>query len=269
MSLAEQSLRLDRLDRLSYLDTPVHRLDARAKVVATVLFVATVVSFPKYEVLSLLPLFLFPVLIAALGDIPGGVIAWRVALASPFALFVGIANPLLDRGTVPIAPGIALAGGWISFLSILLKFSLSISAALLLVATTSFPGICHALSRLGFPDPFVTQLLFLYRYLFVLLDEASRMVRARTSRSFGGGSLPPRMFVRLAGDLLGRTMERAERIHGAMLSRGFRGTMPSRKALSMKTADVSFLLVTAAFLLAIRFLPIPEAIGGFARSMFP
>lgn len=268
MRFLEEYLRLDRLDRLSYQDTAVHRLDPRAKVIATLLFVTTVVSFPKYDILSLLPLFLFPVLFAVLGDIPGGLIARKVAAVSPFALFVGIFNPLLDRGTVAIAPGIAVAAGWLSFASILVKFSLSISAALLLIATTSFPGICHALNRLGFPDLFVTQLLFLYRYLFVLLDEASRMVRARESRSFGGGRIPLRLFARLAGELLVRTVERAERIHGAMLARGFRGEMPARRPLSMRKADAAFLAATVALLLVVRFLPVPETVGRFARSLF-
>lgn len=267
MRFLEETLSLDRLDRLSYGDTAVHRLDARAKVVAALLFVTTVVSFPKYDLLSLLPLFLFPVLFAILGDIPGGLIARKVAAVSPFALFVGIFNPLLDRGTVAIAPGFEVAAGWISFASILLKFSLSISAALLLIATTSFPGICHALNRLGFPDLFVTQLLFLYRYLFVLLDETSRMVRARESRSLGGGGISLRLFARLAGELLIRTMKRAERIHGAMLSRGFRGEMPARRPLSMRPADAAFLAATAALLLVLRFLPVPETVGRLAWSL--
>lgn len=268
MRLFEETLSLNRLDRLSYRDTAVHRLDARAKVVAALLFVTTVVSFPKYDILPLLPLFLFPVLFAVLGDIPGGLIARKVAAVSPFALFVGIFNPLLDRVPVSVAPGIEVAAGWISFASILLKFTLSISAALLLIATTSFPGICHALNRLGFPDLFVTQLLFLYRYLFVLLDEASRMVRARESRSFGGGRISLRLFARLAGELLVRTVERAERIHGAMLARGFHGEMPSRRPLSMRAADAGFLAATVFLLLVVRFLPVPETIGRFAQSLF-
>src|SRR5512140_2519256 len=93
---------IGRLDRLSYRDTPVHRLDPRAKVIATLLFVVVVVSFPKYEVLSLLPFFLFPVLVGALGDIPAGFIAKKVVAVSPFAVFIGIFNPIFDPSTVAI-----------------------------------------------------------------------------------------------------------------------------------------------------------------------
>src|SRR5512140_3943556 len=123
---------IGRLDRLSYQDTVIHRLDPRAKVVATLLFVVVVVSFPKYEVLSLLPFFLFPVLIGALGDIPAGFIVRKVVAVSPFAVFVGIFNPLFDPRVLAIAPGVSLSAGWVSFASILGKFALAISAALLL-----------------------------------------------------------------------------------------------------------------------------------------
>jgi cobalt/nickel transport system permease protein len=75
---------------------------------------------------------------------------------------------MFDTRTAAVIFGISLSAGWISFLSILLKFALTVSAALLLIATTSFPGVCHALRRLGFPALFVSQLLFLYRYVFVL-----------------------------------------------------------------------------------------------------
>jgi hypothetical protein len=121
----------------------------------------------------------------------------KVLLVSPFAVFIGIFNPILDTGTVSLFSGISVSAGWLSFLSILLKFALTISAALLLVATTSFPGVCHALKRLGFPALFVSQLLFLYRYLFVLMEEAMRIIRARDMRSFGSRGAGMRVFVRL------------------------------------------------------------------------
>lgn len=252
---------LGRLDRLAYRDTPVHRLDPRAKVVATFLFVVAVVSFPRYEVLSLLPFFLFPVLTAALGDIPAGFIAGKVARVSPFALLVGVFNPVFDTATVAIVPGVSVSAGWVSLLSILVKFALTISAALLLIATTSFPGICRGLRRLGMPSLFVSQLLFLYRYLFVLVEEAARVVRARDQRSFGGRGTGVRVFARIAGTLFVRTVERAERIYGAMLARGFRGEVPSTKCEALRAADIAFVLASASFFALCRLVPVPEAVG--------
>jgi len=267
MTIESSYYEIGRLDRLSHRDTAVHRLDPRAKVVATLLFVVAVVSFPRYEVLSMLPFLLFPVLMASLGDIPGGFIARKVAAVSPFALFVGMFNPLFDPGTVTILPGVSVSAGWISFASILVKFALTISAALLLIATTSFPGICRGLNRLGAPRLFVSQLLFLYRYLFVLLEEAIRVVRARDTRSFGNRGTGMRVFVRIVGTLFLRTVERAERIYGAMLSRGFRGEVPSMRREALRLTDVAFVLASGGYFALCRFVPVPETIGRLVRGL--
>jgi cobalt/nickel transport system permease protein len=258
---------LGRLDRLSYRDTVVHRLDPRAKVVATMLFAVAVVSFPRYEFLSLLPFFLFPVLIAALGDIPAGFIAKKVVAVSPFAVFIGMFNPLFDSTAVAIAPGVSVSAGWISFASILVKFALTISAALLLIATTSFPGICRGLRRLGLPAIFVSQLLFLYRYLFVLMEEAVRVVRARDMRSFGKRGTGVRVFVRIVGTLFLRTVERAERIYGAMLARGFRGDLPSMRRETLRPSDAVFVLSTGGYFALCRLIPVPQMIGRLLRGL--
>ncbi|GAB4241233.1 MAG: cobalt ECF transporter T component CbiQ [Deltaproteobacteria bacterium] len=252
---------IGRLDRLSYGDTPVHRLDPRAKVIVTILFAAVVISFPKYEILPLLPFFLFPVLIGSLSDIPAGFLAKKVAAVSPFAVFIGIFNPLFDSGTVAVAPGIVVSAGWVSFASILMKFALTISAALLLIATTSFPGICRGLRRLGVPAVFVSQLLFLYRYLFVLMEETMRVVRARDMRSFGTRGTGVRVFIRIVGTLFLRTVERAERVYGAMLARGFRGEVPSIRSESFRPSDAAFVAAAFGFFVFCRLVNVPELIG--------
>lgn len=269
MSFNEEYFNLGRLDRLSYQDTFVHRLDPRAKVICTMLFLFTVVSFPKYELAALMPFFLFPVLLTTLGDIPAGFLLKKIIIVSPFAVFIGIFNPVIDTKTVAIIGGVPLSAGWLSFFTILIKFTLTISAALLLIATTSFPGICHALRRLGAPALFVAQLLFLYRYLFVLIEEALRMVRARDLRSFGNKGRGIRVVARLIGALFLRTVERAERIYSAMLSRGFNGDIPSVKQYRFRPADVLYMLATVALLLLFRLVPVTGMIGSFAQERLP
>jgi len=268
MTFDERYFDIGRLDRLSYGQTLVHRLDPRAKVIATFLFLLTVVSYPKYEIVALAPLFLYPVLLMTLGEIPVRFIMRKVLFVSPFAVFIGIFNPLLDPGTFAVLPGVHVSAGWISFASILLKFALTISAALLLIATTSFPGVCHALRRLGFPALFVSQLLFLYRYLFVLAEEAMRIIRARDMRSFGRRGTGMRVFGRVVGILFLRTVDRAERVYYAMLSRGFAGDIPSLRRSRMAPADLMFLLLMAVFLSGLRFFPVTEGIGRMAQEMF-
>jgi cobalt/nickel transport system permease protein len=267
MTFDEKYFDIGRLDRLAYRDTCVHRLEPRAKVIATMLFLVTVISFPKYEVAALVPFFLFPVLLLTLGGIPARFILRKVLLVSPFALLIGIFNPLLDTRTAVVIVGVPLSAGLLSFFSILLKFALTVSATLLLIATTSFPGVCHAFRRLGFPSLFVSQLLFLYRYLFVLLEEAMRIIRARDMRSFGTRGAGMKVFARLVGILFLRTVDRAERIYDAMLSRGFRGDIPTLKRSRMAAADLAFMAAAAAFLGVFRFFRVTEGIGRVAQGL--
>lgn len=266
MAFDQAFFSIGRLDRLSYQDTVIHRLDGRVKVLATMLFIIVVISFHKYAVIELFPFLLFPVLLMALGDIPALFIMKKVLIVSPFALFVGIFNPLLDTTPAAALGGLPISGGWVSFASILLKFTLTISAALVLIATTSFPGVCQALRRLGFPALFISQLLFLYRYLFVLLEETMRVVRARDLRSFGARGTGPGVAVRIVGSLFLRTVERAERIYRAMLSRGFRGELPVMQQRRLRAADVLFLLFAGTASLYFRFVPVVAVVGRWAQE---
>jgi len=256
------------LDTLSYKDTVIHRLDPRAKLIATLAFIITVVSFSKYEVTGLLPFLLFPVLLFSLGDIPVTFILKKVLVVSPFALFIGIFNPLLDRQAMHALFGVPVSGGWISFLSIMLKFFLTITSALLLIATTSFPGICHALRKLGMPEIFVSQLLFLYRYIFVLTEEAMKVVRARDMRSFGKRGLGMKVFTSLIGSLFLKTVERAERIYQAMLSRGFQGTIHALKPYRWQSTDAIFLTITFSVLYLFRMHDIVKIVGRLSAGIF-
>jgi cobalt/nickel transport system permease protein len=266
MSFDKAYYGLGRLDRLSYMDTYVHRLDARVKVIVTMLFIIVVISYPKYEVIELAPLFLFPALMISLGDLPVLFLLKKILVVSPFAVFIGIFNPLFDPGTV-VFFGMKLSAGWLSFLSILVKFTLTISAALILIATTSFPGVCHALGRLKVPALFVSQLLFLYRYLFVLAEETMRMVRVRDMRSFGKRGMQANVVARIIGALFLRTVERAERIYRAMLSRGFRGEIPVLRRHSLTQGDALFLFLTIGCLAVFRLFPFAELTGRFAREI--
>lgn len=241
-SFDKEYFSLGHLDLLSYQNTFIHRLDPRTKIAVTFVFVLTVVSFPKYELSGLIPFFLFPVLIFSLGDIPVRFILKKVLIVSPFAICIGIFNPFLDTITLYTLSGIHISGGWVSFFSILIKFVLTVSAALLLIATTSFPGVCYGLQRLRVPEIFVSQLLFLYRYLFVLMEETMRIVRAQAVRSFDKKGLEIRTYINLIGVLFIRTMERSERIYRAMLSRGFSGRIETFRLHSIAQADVLVLL---------------------------
>lgn len=252
---------LGSLDRLAARDTAASRLDPRGKVLATAAFVAVVASFGRHELVRLAPLALFPLGLAALGDVPWRPLLARLALASPFALGVAAFEPLLDRGPAVALGPLTVSAGALGGATILAKFALALSAALLLVATTGFDAVCAALQRLGAPRLAVAQLALVYRYLFVLGGEAGRVLRAHALRS----PARPRPGLRAAGALLGqlllRALARAERIHVAMRCRGFDGRLPLRRAARLGRRDLAFALAVAALLVLVRAVDLPALVG--------
>lgn len=252
MDIATQYLNIGYLDNLSSRNTFVHRTDPRVKLVVSAVFILCVVSFPKYSLSGLMPFFIYPAFLTVGGDISAGYVLRKILILSPFAVFIGIFNPLIDRDIALTIAGLNISGGWISFSSILLKFVLTVSTALLLIATTSFAGICEAMRRLKMPEAFVVQLYFLYRYLFVLLEEGYRIVRAREARSFGRRGYGLRPFINLLSSLLMRTLQRADRIYGAMLARGYRGKIGVAARFSIRPADVLFGLFSIVIFVLLR-----------------
>ncbi len=262
ISFDKEYFNIGHLDTLSYKQTVIHRIDPVIKLVVTLVFILAVVSFPKYEVAGMLPFFLFPVFIISAGDIPVSVVLKKIVVVSPFVLLLGIFNPIMDTRPLYDFMGISVSGGWVSYASIILKFVLTISSALLLIATTSFPGICSALERLKMPKIFVVQLLFLYRYIFVLAEETMRIVRARNMRTFGRGSRDIKMLINIIGVLLIRSIERSERIYQSICSRGFDGQIRMLKDFKIGPADICYALITITLFFIFRQYDIPGILGG-------
>lgn len=266
-NLGDRFRDLGTLDALGAGDSPIHRVDPRAKVLATLAFIVAVASFGRYEVSALLPFAFYPVALAALGGVPAAYLAKRIALALPFVLVLGAFNLLLDRQEALRIAGLAISGGWLSFASMTLRLVLTVSAAVVLVATTGLDGVCAALERFGLPRVFVMQIGFLHRYTFVLADESGRMLRARELRANGRG-LPWREFGVLAGHLLLRTWDRAQRIHQAMLARGFEGHVSWHREVTFRLKDALFLAGWVAAFLALRLVHGPRLLGALLTGEF-
>ena len=198
---------------------PVARVAPRARLLATVAYVVAVVLTPPAAWRWLV----------AEGLVLAGAIGWAGAepgrLARRWLGFV----PLVAFLAAVIAPGHPARAdlGLIGVASaILAKNSLAFGAMMTLAAVTPFPAILAALGRLGVPAILVATLQFMERQAQILGDELGRMVQARRCRSFGrGGRLGFGVLAGLIGMLFLRSFERGERVHAAMLARGWDGTV--------------------------------------------
>jgi cobalt/nickel transport system permease protein len=249
------------LDTLAALNSPLHRLDPRVKLITTLAFVATVVSFDKYALSSITPLFAYPLALIAISRLPIDYLVKKLLIVAPFAVVIGSFNLFLDRQIIMHIGAVGIGGGVVSFLSILLRFSLTVLAALILVSSTGMNAVGAALSKLGVPEPFVVQLLIFNRYLLVLSEEAERMLRARTLRSFSMRPMNLKAFSVFAGQLLLRTLDRAERIYRAMCCRGFTGQMPVLERMHIGMREIAFIAGWIVFFIVVRCCNLPQLAG--------
>jgi cobalt/nickel transport system permease protein len=212
-------MRLEFLERHSEGDGPLHRLEPRVKLVAALLFVVVVVATPLGGWRLLAAEGLVLAFVVGLSGVPPREMISRwlsfLVLVGFLAAMVGLSHP--ERKELGIA-GVVLA--------IVAKNSLAFLAMLVLANVTPFPKLLDALRRLGVPVVLVSTLQFMYRYLYVLTDELDRMVKARRSRTFRrSGRLDWGLLTGLIGVLFLRSLERGERVHNAMLARGWDGTI--------------------------------------------
>lgn len=229
-------MHVNTFDRYQSKESLIHRLDPRVKVVVTVLFIISNVILPDGAWLAFLLAWGMVLVVNILANFNIDYAFKRSFIALPFALAA-----VTVIFTIPGTPLVAFTlGSWeltvtdaglIRFVSIVIRSWLSVQMAILLTAATQFPDLTHALRHLRVPQVLVAIISFTYRYLFVLVDEAMRLMRAREARSAqllkgrGGGSIMWRARVtgNMVGQLFLRSYERSDRIYNAMLARGYRG----------------------------------------------
>lgn len=212
-------MRLEFLGRYNEGDGPLHRLDPRVKLVGTLLFVVGVIATPigRWRLLAAEGLAL--AFAVGLSGVPPRELLRRwlgfLVLVGSLAAMVALSHPRrAEVGTLGVAA------------TIVAKNSLAFLALLLLANVTPLRRLLVALRRLGIPPVLVATLQFMERYVYVLTDELDRMVQARRARTFRrAGRLDWGLLTGLIGVLFLRAIERGERVHAAMVARGWDGTI--------------------------------------------
>lgn len=250
------------LEQLAEGDSVIHRLHPSAKILVTFVYLLCVISGPQDVLHVLLPFLFYPVLMMNTAQIPFGMILKRAAAALPFCLFAGISNLILDREVVIQLGMIPVTAGAVSFVVLLLRTYLCVSAVLILAAVTPFTKITLQLRRLHVPAFMVMLLEMIYRYISVLVQEAATMVTAYRLRSNGGKWPSVREFGPFVGQLLLRSTDRAERIWQAMQCRCFSLQDLPAKREKWGYADVLFILAGCGSSVLFRLWDFPAWLGG-------
>lgn len=235
------------IDQYSGLDSFIHKLDPRTKLIATVAFILAVVATPPTSWQAFVGFFSLIVAWLILSKVPPLYVLKRSLVIIPFVLMIALFIPFFKQGEVAGSYNIWLweisvtYSGLVVLYNVVIKAWLSVLSLILLTATTKLTSLLKGLEQLGMPQVMVMILSFMYRYVFVLVDEAMRLRQARDSRSFGGSRLRQ---IKAVGNMIGtlfiRSYERGERVYVAMLSRGFEGQIHTLRQSSFRRADAYF-----------------------------
>lgn len=258
-------MHFDAFDRYHDTNSFIHRLDPRVKVVVTVAFILSNALLPDGAWMAFGISWLFLLFVNAFSNLGITFTLKRSFVALPFALvaitvlFSIPGNPLTSFHFIFWDLTITDAG-LLRFESILVRSWLSVQMALLLVGTTRFPDIVHALEHLRVPSILTTIIAFLYRYLFVLVDEVFRLLRAREARSAAaegvrsGGGVAWRAGVagHMAGQLFLRSYERSDRVYNAMLARGYTGHLQTMNPHELHRVDYVAMILAILLLLLLQ-----------------
>ena len=249
MNKAEQAaLELRAMDDLAAQDSALHRLAPLSKLIVTVVYILTVVSFRKYDFTGLLPMVLFPLVGYRVSGIPVSTCFRKLRLVMPLVCAVGLLNPFFDRQILlRLGP---LAGVF------------CLMASFLLAATTPIEEICRAMRQLHMPKMLTSLLLLTFRYISVLLEEVAVMTEAYHLRAPGQKGIHVSAWGSFLGQLLLRSMDRAEALYESMLLRGFHGEFYYGGGKGKTAGSWVFALVCAALMLLARRYNIPGLLGG-------
>jgi cobalt/nickel transport system permease protein len=235
--------------------SPVHRLDPRAKIVGLIAITLTAVSTP----VGAWPVFVACALVLAavtsLARVRVRDIWRRARFVLPIVLLAALLIPLCRTGgeSYSLGPLTLHEDGLETFAAVAAKATIGTVAAVLLGATTTFPAVLRGLEAMRVPRLLVLIAAFMYRYLFVIVEEVGRMRAALAARGYQPrNALHAGALGRVATALFLRTYSRGERVYIAMLARGYNGRMPRLTPLVFGRADVAFVAAVLTVLVPLR-----------------
>lgn len=187
-------------------------------------------------------------------------------LVQPFIIGIGILNPLFDHHTMVLG-GFVISRGWVTFLSIFIKCGLTVTVSILLIATTGMDKLAVALRMIKIPKIFVLQILLTYRYISVLIEEVSRMMRAYSLRAPGQKGIHRSVWGSFSGQLILRTFDRANRVYQSMNLRGFTGEYNTGDISKICFKDFAYFAGWSLFFIIARIYNIPMLIGSLLTGV--
>ena len=269
---------IHRIEDLQKRDQWLNRIHPLVKLACTCFYIVCLVSFNPYDILGVLSMGLYPLILFMAGDLSITDCLRRVRIVLPLVCLIGIFNPIFDRAPMLLF-GFAVRAGFVSMLTLIMKGVFAVLASYVLIASTSIenicyalsilhlPGIstsieniCYALSILHLPGILITEILLIYRYVGLLLAETERITQAYSLRAPGQKGVHFKVWGSLAGQMLLRSMDRANDVFASMSLRGYSSDFRYLKSgIRWRAFDLLYLAVWCCAFLFLRNFPLSGA----------
>lgn len=262
MNKMEKALHeLHEMDELAAGDSPIHHLSPLAKFLTTIVYIIVTVSFHKYDLSGLAVMVLWPILLFSISGIPVRTCFYKLRIILPLVMAVGLFNPFFDRTVMLTLGTVPVTGGVISMITLMMKGVFCLMASFLLIATTPIDTLCAALRKLHIPSMLVTLLLLTYRYVGVMTEELANMTNAYHLRAPGQKGIHISAWGSFLGQLLLRSMDRAQELYSSMMLRGYHDHFHYAAVPPFRWKDLCYTLGWTAVFILLRYVDVAQWMG--------
>lgn len=261
MKIEKNIKEISKINNLQQRDQWVNDLHPLVKLSLTIVYIVLIVSVNKYDLATMVVFAFYPILLFNMADLSLKAALYRLRIILPLVIIVGIFNPIFDKEIIISLFGIGISGGVVSMITLMLKGIFSVFTAYILIATTSIEDICYALRIIKVPKILVTVILLIYRYIYILSDEASTIMTAYKLRAPSQKGIHYKVWGPLIGQWLLRSIDRAEIVYESMMLRGFSGEFYYCNDRNTKVKDVLFFCIWIVIFIVFRFTSLIELFG--------
>ncbi len=249
------------LDSMAERDVWINHIHPLSKLLVTIFYLIMVMSFDKYNLIGLLGMILYIIITMTIGDLPFKQSFSHLKYILLAILILGIANPIFDRVGLFSVFGITITSGMVSMVTLIMKAGFAIFASFILIETTSIEGICYALRMIRVPKVLVIVIMLIYRYIILMLKEAQRVTQAYSLRAPKQKGISYKAWGPLLGQMLIRSIDRAQKVYESMTLRGFDGEFNIRRSEGKNLVSIFYLLIWITIFIGLRYFRVFEIVG--------
>ncbi len=244
MNKLEKALNeINLIDKFSLQKSIIHKLNPISKLIVTIIYIVMVTSCYRYSIFTLLPWFIYPIVILILSELSVIKTLKRLIVIIPIILFIGIGNIFFNNSELMVF-GIKTTFGVVSFITFTIKSILSVIALYEFICTTGIYNLAYGLIKIKIPETFVWILVLLYRYIFVIIEQLNNISKAYSLVAPNQKGFNIKVWGSLLGNLFYRTLDRGKDLYNSMYLRGFCNNTAVNSNIKFKFSDYIFVLIS-------------------------